>query len=151
MLYRRYRADDFAELYGIEQLCFEAPFRFSRELMRRLVSARRSATWLALEEDAMAGFIVVTWAPERPGLVAYIQTIEVLPQFRGRGIARELMRRAEASAREAGAGWIWLHVAAENLPAIGLYEKCGYTLRGRQENFYPRGGAALVYAKPLAL
>ena len=59
-------------------------------------------------------------------MVAYIQTLEVLPERRGRGVGGELLRRIEGSARAAGAQSIWLHVDAENAAAIRLYERHGY-------------------------
>jgi len=44
---------------------------------------------------------------------------------------------------------IWLHVYAENAPAIRLYESSGYLLEGREEDYYAPGHAALIYGKPL--
>jgi ribosomal protein S18 acetylase RimI-like enzyme len=60
-----------------------------------------------------------------------------------------LLRRAEGSARAAGAALVWLHVDAENSTAIRLYETHGYAHRGREENYYPRRRPALIYAKEL--
>jgi len=97
----------------------------------------------------MAGFAIIFWAqcPEQP--LAYIQTIEVAPAQRKRGIASELLRRVEASARSAGAHVIWLHVAETNAPAISLYRAHGYIEQGREENYYAEGIPALLYAKPI--
>jgi [ribosomal protein S18]-alanine N-acetyltransferase len=147
--YRLFCPEDFAKLYAIEERCFEPVFRFSRPLMRELVSASESATWIAWKDESMAGFVIVSWAMNKSVLIAYIQTIEVTPEFRGQGIAEELLRYAENSACVAGAEWIWLHVSASNAAAIGLYRKNGYMRRGLRKNFYPQGGAALVYAKLL--
>jgi len=95
----------------------------------------------------MAGFAIVEWSARKGETTAYVQTIEVAPAARRRGIARELLSRAEESARLVGARSIWLHVEAENAGAIRLYEAQGYRCRGRKENFYPLGQAALVYMK----
>jgi len=153
MLYRLYQPADFAQLYAVEELCFEPPFRFSRALMRRLIANPNSAAWVAekiAEENArLAGFAIVDWATVPKGTVAYIQTIEVNPESRRRGIAAELLNRAEGSARAAGATAIWLHVDVENFAAIRLYESRGYTRKGREEHFYARHRPAFVYAKPL--
>ena len=80
---------------------------------------------------------------------AYIQTIEVHPASRRRGIALELLRRVEDSARAAGARSIWLHVDQENSAAIRLYEGRGYLRKGREEHYYARHRPAFIYAKPL--
>ena len=61
----------------------------------------------------------------------------------------ELLRRLEESARIAGAHVIWMHVAETNTPAIRLYEAHGYSQQGREENYYAKGIAALLYAKPV--
>jgi len=44
---------------------------------------------------------------------------------------------------------IWLHVDVTNAGAIRLYEVHGYRCEGREENYYPRGRAALIYVKRL--
>jgi ribosomal protein S18 acetylase RimI-like enzyme len=149
MLYRHYRPDDFTELYAVEEICFQPPFRFSRAYMRQIVTSPDAATWMAEENGTVAGFAVVEWAVELQQTTAYIQTIEVLSQFRRMGVAGELTRRLEDSAIKAGARLIWLHVDAENSPALSLYETHGYTRQGREENYYPRGRAALIYSKEL--
>jgi len=150
MLYRPYQPGDFAQLYAVEELCFDPPFRFSRALMRKLIANQNSATWIAEEDPKLAGFAIVDWATVPKGTVAYIQTIEVHPGSRRRGIAAELLKRAEESARAAGATAIWLHVDVENSGAINLYETRGYTRKRREEHFYARHRPAFVYAKPLA-
>lgn len=149
MHYRLYLDDDFPALYDIELVCFEPPFRFSRSMMRKLINDPASATWIAGEDDRMAGFGIVYWShpPEQP--LAYIQTLEVAPTHRNRGIARELLGRMEQSATRAGAHVIWLHVAESNAPAIRLYETHGFSQQGREPNFYAKGIAALLFAKPI--
>ena len=149
MDYRLYREDDFTELYEIELACFEPPVRFSRNTMRQLIRDPASKTWIAEEQEEMAGFAIIFWAqpPEQP--LAYIQTLEVAPTQRKRGIAGKLLRRLEESARMAGAHVIWMHVAETNTPAIRLYEAHGYSQQGREENYYAKDIAALLYAKPV--
>jgi ribosomal protein S18 acetylase RimI-like enzyme len=147
--YRLYTPDDFASLYAIEELCFEPPHRFSRAFMRRLVRAANAATWTAEDEGRMAGFAIVEWAEESGESIAYIQTIEVLPDQRGHGVGHELLRRLQDSAYSAGARTIWLHVDAENQAAIRLYQSNGYLCEGREDGYYGRGRAALIYAKSL--
>ncbi len=148
MLYRPYKPEDFAALYAIEEACFQPPLRFGRGYMRQLVASSQGATWIAEEEGRMAGFAIVDWI-EDAGAAAYIQTIEVVAEARSRGAGGELLRRMEASARAAGAATIWLHVDAENAPAIRLYENHGYRREGREDRYYGRGRAALIYSKHL--
>lgn len=147
MRYRLYQPEDFAVLYAIEEVCFAPPMRFSRRMMQGLVRRSNAAVWIAEEEGRMVAFAIAEWS----GMAAYIETIEVLPAWRGRGIAGELLNHLEASALHSGAQVVWLHVDAENTGAIRLYEKHGYRCEDREEDFYPQGHAAMVYAKPLLI
>ena len=151
MLYRLYKPEDFDPLYALEELCFEPPSRFGRRYMRLLVSRANAAAWIAEEDGRLWGFAIVEWSEERRGVTAYIQTIEVAPKMRARGVGGALLGSIEGSARAVGAGLIWLHVEAANTGAIRLYEARGYACDGRQENYYPHGRAALIYVKRLSL
>jgi ribosomal protein S18 acetylase RimI-like enzyme len=150
VLYRLYIPEDFAALYAIEKACFEPPYRFARSYMRQLISQPDAATWIAEEDGQMSGFAIVEWTRGDYGVIAYLQTLEVAPDRRGQGIGGELLRRVEGSARAAGARAIWLHVAAENVAAIRLYEAQGYISKGRKEDYYAPGRTALIYAKLLS-
>ena len=150
MNYRPYTPADFDETYGIEEICFQPPLRFPRRYLRRLLESADSAAWMAEEDGRIAGFAVADCdRRDEAGQFAYIETIEVLPDMRGRGIGNELLRRVEESAREKGAGAIWLHVESQNAGAIRLYEAHGYMCEGRRDNYYARGRAGLIYRKAL--
>ena len=154
MQYRLYAPADFPSLYAVEELCFELPFRFSRSTMRQLIASPNATTWIA--EDGLEpkieliGFSIVEWRAGLSESVAYIQTLEVHPAFRGRGIGAELLVRAEETARSAGAHRIDLHVDVDNAAAIRLYESRGYARQGREEHYYARHRAAFVYTKLLS-
>jgi len=149
MLYRLYTPADFPALYAIEEICFQPPFRFPRRYMRRLADNPYTITWIAEDDGQMAGFAIADCGREIEGIIAYIQTIEVLPEMRGQGIGNDLLRRIEDSVRQRAARAIWLHVDSQNAGAIRLYESHGFICEGRKENYYPHGGAALIYSKPL--
>jgi ribosomal protein S18 acetylase RimI-like enzyme len=149
MEYRLYKPEDFAALYAIEEVCFQPPFRFKRRYMKRLVDATNSATWIAEENGAMVGFAIVEWTQEIRGISAYIETIEVLPSHRRRGVGKELMRTVEGSARDANAAVMWLHVDAVNEGAKRMYEAHGYEFYAKEDDFYAPGRGALIYRKAL--
>ena len=149
MIYRPYKPEDFDPLYALEERCFESPSRFGRRYMRLLVGRANAATWIAEEDGRLWGFAIVEWSEGRRGVTAYIQTIEVAAEMRGRGVGGALLGNIESSARTVGAGLIWLHVEVANSDAIRLYEAQGYACDGRQENYYPHGRAALIYVKRL--
>jgi GNAT superfamily N-acetyltransferase len=66
----------------------------------------------------------------------------VLPGFTGRGIARRLLRRAEAAIVAAGHGEVTL---GASLPALAFYERCGYRVTHRHD-WQTRGGLVLSVA-----
>lgn len=86
-----------------------------------LVSPRdepdRPIAWAKVEHE-------VTEAGDRRGFVSFVG---VLPEWRGRGIGRELLRWGIAYVRAAGAGTIELNVEATNERALGLYKRTGFT------------------------
>lgn len=146
---RLFRSEDFDQLYAIEQLCFQPPIRFPRTYLRELLNMRDAAAWVAEEDSALVGFAIVEWSSLHDEITAYIQTIEVLAEHRGKGIGKALLRHLEDSALHAGAVQIWLHVDAENQPAVRLYEAQGYAKLGMQRHYYARNRPALVYQKHL--
>ena len=150
MLFRLYLTDDFPALYSIEERCFEPRFRFGRGYMQHLVRNPEAVAWIAEEDGVMAAFAIVAWGKSVSAEGGYLQTIEVLPEFRNRGVGEKLVGLSEISAWSADAETLSLHVDAENEAAIALYEKCGYRRRGRRDHYYARGRAALLYEKQLA-
>jgi ribosomal-protein-alanine N-acetyltransferase len=149
MRIRAYTPDDFAALYAIEELCFEPRFRFSRSYMKRLLGAPNAAAWVAEDDGTPAGFAIVEWSPGASNTSAYIQTIEVAPAFRRRGIGVALLSRCEESALASGAELLWLHVADKNAEAIQMYECAGYQRIDTEEHYYAPERHAYLYRKSL--
>jgi [ribosomal protein S18]-alanine N-acetyltransferase len=149
MHYRLYKPEDFEALYAIEETCFQPPYRFSRAYMRKVVQRRNTATWVAEEDAKLAGFAIVDWTERERVVTAYIQTIEVTPKVRKRGVGGELLRRVEETVRAAHAAVLWLHVEVRNTAAMSLYEAHGYRCEGREEDFYGPDRPALIFVKPL--
>jgi ribosomal protein S18 acetylase RimI-like enzyme len=89
------------------------------------------------------------------GLAGYVVTLDVAPEFRRQGLARELMQRGEAEARRAGCGEMLLHVFVGNANAIRFYEKAGYSQGKNVVAFYGRDAQgesvdAWLYRKRMA-
>ena len=84
---------------------------------------------------------------------AELLTIATHPDHRRRGLARALMAAWTGQAERLGARRAFLEVAADNAPAVALYEATGFTPCGRRRGYYRRAGAApadaLIYARDL--
>jgi len=146
---RLFEPGDLRALYAIEEACFEPAVRFSRSLMRSLAADPDCRTWLGILDNIRVGFAIVGLHSDSDPTAAYIWTIEVLPAFRRRGVARQLLAGVEWSAREAGSASIELHVSERNQDGIALYENSGYTRQGIQPQYYGRREDAFLYRKPL--
>jgi ribosomal-protein-alanine N-acetyltransferase len=144
--FREYREGDLEAIFRLDELCFEAPFRFSRAAMRRFAESKRARVLLAEVVGELAGFCIVH---VEPGVVGYVVTLDVAPVWRRQGLAGMLMERGEAAARGAGCEVMVLHVFPGNEGAVRFYERTGYELAGRGEGFYGEGMDALVCRKAL--
>ena len=69
-----------------------------------------------------------------------IGTIGVDPQWRRRGLARELVSAAHAWAVSRGGAIAHLEVRSSNAAAIGLYEGMGYRRVGVRRGYYSDNG-----------
>jgi ribosomal-protein-alanine N-acetyltransferase len=101
------------------------------------------------EQKVIVAFAIASIHKKAEQIYAYIETLEVLDGFRGRGMARLLIAELEASARGSHAAMVLLHVDCSNERAVRLYEKNGYEKVDEQEEFYPGGNTAFIYLKSL--
>jgi ribosomal protein S18 acetylase RimI-like enzyme len=146
---RLFEAPDLRALYAIEEACFEPAVRFSRSLMRSLAFSPDCRTWLGILDGVRVGFAMVGLGTEDDPELAYIWTIEVLPAFRRKGVARALLACLEESASIAACTEIELHVSERNADGHALYEAAGYQRIGLEPEYYGRNEDAFRYRKIL--
>nr|WSZ95095.1 GNAT family N-acetyltransferase [Streptomyces sp. NBC_00857] len=80
-----------------------------------------------VHEGEAVGHLWVAPREVRPGRrVPYVYDVAVAEDRRGNGYGRALMLLAERVALEAGDTHLGLHVFADNIPAVRLYESLGY-------------------------
>ena len=80
----------------------------------------------------------------------HLYNLAVLPEFRGRGVARMLVQDFLSEAARLGADDAWLEVAVTNAAALALYESFGFeAVRVRPRYYQPEGLDALVMRKVL--
>lgn len=65
---------------------------------------------------------------------AYIEMLGVDCAWRGQGVARCLVRHAEATVHQQGLTRLTLAVVTDNLPAIQCYKKMGFTICAEQHS-----------------
>jgi ribosomal protein S18 acetylase RimI-like enzyme len=84
----------------------------------------------ALCDGRFVGWITLMYTPKigrsrwKKG-VLYVDELWTAPEFRGKGIARQLMKKAFDCQQETGAVELRLYVGEDNIIAQELYKKCG--------------------------
>lgn len=78
------------------------------------------------------------------GVEADILTVGVVPEHRGKGIAKELMALITDWAKDQGSTAMMLEVKTDNLEAIGLYESLGYSTLNNRKDYFGAGLDAQV-------
>jgi ribosomal-protein-alanine N-acetyltransferase len=141
---RAFRSDDLQTLYEIDQACFAPGISYPREELSRLISQRRSKTWVAEESGEIAGFLI---AECQAAKVAHLVTIDVVDRWRRRRVGSLLMDAAEGWAREQKLLFVYLETALNNTAAQRFYEARGYRKVDRVENYYSDGTSAWVMLK----
>jgi ribosomal-protein-alanine acetyltransferase len=137
---------DIADLAELEEQAF-ASDRLSR---RRLAALARSPTahlLVARRDGRLAGYALLL--TRRNSRAARLYSLAVAPDSTGGGLGSRLLAAAEAAALERGAESLRLEVRTDNAAAIRLYERHGYRLIGRRNDYYEDGAAALRYARDL--
>lgn len=146
--YRAPRAADLDTLLAMERRSFSTDLLSPRQLRHWILARER--TFLVCEEarsKCIAGYALVFY--RKNSRRARLYSIVIDAPFRGYGLARALLARAERAAKREGCSSMRLEVSPKNKPAIGLYEALGYKQFGFYKEFYEDGGDALRLEKLL--
>ncbi|MFZ2098164.1 MAG: GNAT family N-acetyltransferase [Anaerolineales bacterium] len=136
---------DLGALRHIEQVCFPKDAWPLMDLIG-VLTFPGVVRLKAVNGKQMVGFIAGDI--RRMEGVAWIATVAVLPEYRGRGIGSNLLTACEA---QITVSRVRLCVRLSNEVAIRLYEKFGYTKVGEWTRYYQDGESALVMEKHLSI
>ena len=121
----------------------------------------RGELYLWKEGDDVAGMIAIVMGQEQAyecipwaetlanDQVATIHLLAVCPPYQGRGLGSRMLEEAAVLAAQKGREVLRLDVLASNLPAQRLYEKAGFSYRGKQDMYAENTGRTdfLFYEK----
>ena len=94
-----------------------------------------NAHFVVVVDDKVVGWCDVCPLNNRPTTTHVgVLGVGLLPEFRGKGIGRELMQKTIAKAKAKGLTRIELTVREKNLNAIALYKKLGFVTEGLKRN-----------------
>lgn len=144
LLWRPAVAEDLEDLLALEAACF-ATDRLSRRSFRRWLRRTDRVFLVARDAGELLGYVLVLL--RRGTRLARLYSLAVSPRARGRGLAHELLSRAERETRDSGALYLRLEVASNNEAAIRLYRQMGYTQFGLYHDYYEDHSDALRMEK----
>jgi [ribosomal protein S18]-alanine N-acetyltransferase len=157
---RSYRPADFETLYQIDQTCYSSDTAYSRADLRTYLgffgadcvvaeidagSRVPAAEKVAQSAAKIAGFCISA----RRGDHGHIITMDVLEEFRRKGVGRLLLAEIEARLIAAGVRRVGLETAVDNETAIAFWQRHGYASVGIKKRYYPRGRDAYYMTKAI--
>jgi len=137
---------DIPALLACEERCFPSD-RLSRRNFKYLLRHAHGRCLVGLSAGRLAGYALLLF--KRGTALARLYSLAVDPQFRDRGIARQLLEAAESAASDHDCQHLRLEVRPDNEAAITLYRGCGYREFGRYPDYYEDHMEALRLEKRL--
>jgi ribosomal-protein-alanine N-acetyltransferase len=116
--------NDFERIVALEKICFPKEIAYTRRQLRHLLMKANSTVLVEKTSTVLRGFIIILY--RRGTKVAGVETINVDPMYRKKGIGQRLLTAAEERIRKKGMQKIRLEVAITNQAAITLYEHAGF-------------------------
>lgn len=136
IIYRPVRPGEETAAAALEKECLSTPWSEAQ-----IKSMPENSCYIgAFSDDVLCGTASVYWVAGE----GQVMNVAVSPSCRRRGIGLGLMEELKKVAVKNRCGNITLEVAEDNLSAIGLYEKCGYTALGKRKNFYGNVSAVIM-------
>ncbi len=135
---RRAGLADATRLGELEAACFSPPWS-TGELAAHLATGRWLA-WIAeLEREPVAYALFLALPGEAELLRVGVPSVR-----RTQGLATRLLGRACAELAAAGRARVHLEVRPDNVAALALYRRLGFTAAGRRPRYYADGADALL-------
>lgn len=103
---------------------FPVPLSQKQDLGEYARKLSQFATMCAVEEDGKIVAMAAGYTDRDP---AYLAILATLPQVRGRGLGKTLVREFLEKANQSGATYLHLYAVESNTPAMKLYESLGFT------------------------
>ncbi len=141
------KPEDLPEILAIEAASFRTPWTkgmFLDEL--RMPHAQCLVVRAQQAEKTQVAAYIIFW------LVAdevHLHNIAVHGEFRGKGLASNLLKLMRDIARQVGAARQTLEVRESNTGAINLYRRCGFVVKGKRPRYYDdtREDALVMWAE----
>lgn len=140
--------DDILKFVEIDRHCHAAPWdenAFNVELSKFRCGKSLFFTAKKEADDEILGYASADMIVD----YAHILNITVKEEYRRKGIAKALLEKIETGAKKADLSSATLEVNENNAPAIEMYKKGGYIVKGKRPLFYENKYTALIMWKVL--
>jgi ribosomal-protein-alanine N-acetyltransferase len=127
-------ADEIDAIVEIEKKCFPKKVAYSKRQIEYLILNANSDCLIEKEDGVIRAFLIVTY--RQRSLTCNIETIDVDPSFKNRGIGLKLLKAAELEMKRRGMRWSQLEVSEGNEAALKVYKNAGYTFKEKLEGYY---------------
>lgn len=146
LLIRRYREEDLASIYKIEELCFSSDERYTAQHLELLGRFQNYCFLVAQEnvEDEVVGYCIGVIKLTKEGPMGHIISVAVHPDYRHRSIGFRLVMELMERLKDAGASYFRLEVKMTNKAARKMYRKLGFNNVHILRNYYGDGKDAIV-------
>ncbi len=132
---RKMILNDLKKVVEIDRASFSLPWP-ERSFRFELEENLASRSWVAELDKQIVGMVVAWFIVDE----IHIATIATHPDFRRRGIGRDLLLHTLQSAKEEGAITSFLEVREGNIYAQEMYRKFGFVEDGRRKGYYKDNG-----------
>jgi len=111
-------------LWDRAALAYRPRGRDERGRLRRVIEQGIEAYFGISEDDRLIGVILAS----HDGRKGWLNRLAIDPDRRGRGLAKQLIRRGEDYLHEQGIEIIAVLIEPGNTASLSLFEKCGYRI-----------------------
>jgi len=130
--------NDLEKLYEIERECFTVE-AFTEEQIMLLLQDSSSVSLIAQIDGEVAGFIIGIIRHIRGRKFGHVYTIDVATKHRRKGVGLRLLKEIEQIFTKKGVKVCYLEARRDNVSALELYKKQGYTEIEELNNYYFKG------------
>jgi ribosomal-protein-alanine N-acetyltransferase len=147
---REFSLSDLNEVLEIERASFPKKQVYSKSRFERYYQKCPESFIVAESENEVVGYTIgklKNRVPAKP--VAEIISLAVRPDFRQKGIGKELTNFLISHFKKRGVKEIFLEVRTENKTAISFYKNLGFTVLKTLKNYYRNGDDAYLMEKEI--
>ena len=106
---------------------FPVPLSEKQDLHQLAAKLAEKGTVCFAQENGEICSMVLGYTENVIGNMGYISIVATIPLAKGKGYASRLVREFVEKAREKGLSAVHLYAVKDNIPAVRMYKKLGFT------------------------